>query len=112
MWSKLESLRARLPELERMQSDPAVLGSHREMQRVRHAERCGKLGDPVLGQAIVGAIDGNDLVAWRVNVNLELGKGPQCLIAGYRARPSFPSHSAVELDLYEWAHCGILCPRE
>jgi peptide chain release factor 1 len=34
VWSKLESLRARLPELENLQSDPSVLGNHREMQRV------------------------------------------------------------------------------
>jgi peptide chain release factor 1 len=34
LWSKLESLRARLPELEQMQSDPAVLGNHKELQRV------------------------------------------------------------------------------
>ncbi len=34
MWSKLESLRGRLPELEQLQADPAILGNHREMQRV------------------------------------------------------------------------------
>ena len=34
MWDKLESLAARVPELERLLSDPSVTGNPREMQRI------------------------------------------------------------------------------
>ena len=34
MWDKLESATARIPELERLLSDPAVTGNPREMQRI------------------------------------------------------------------------------
>lgn len=34
MWDKLESVSARIPELERLLSDPSVTGNPREMQRI------------------------------------------------------------------------------
>ncbi|HLN91982.1 MAG TPA: PCRF domain-containing protein, partial [Patescibacteria group bacterium] len=34
MWDKLESVVARIPELERLLSDPSVTGNPREMQRI------------------------------------------------------------------------------
>jgi peptide chain release factor 1 len=34
LWDKLEAMVSKIPELERLQADPAVTGNQRELQRV------------------------------------------------------------------------------